>query len=212
LPFDQVEGSTYMHACIHTFSYIKGWNGAIDKQEKLPFLYWTPKMHKTPTKKRFIASSASCTTKNTSATITLCLKLIQQAHKIYCDRIKAYTGFNFMWITQNSMELQHTLQKKGRNLATYDFSTLYTAIPHTKLKDKLSQLISMAYKGMNKKYIKVNARSATWSKENKGDNIIKCEQLIDMVEWLIDNTLLLLAIPCLNRLLAFQWALIVLHT
>ena len=127
---------------------VKSWNGAIiNKQAKLPFLYWTPKMHKNPTKKRFIANSASCTTKNTSATITLCLKLIQQAHKIYCDRIKAYTGFNFMWITQNSMELQHTLQKKGRNLATYDFSTLYTSIPHNKLKDKLSQVIRKRIKG-----------------------------------------------------------------
>ena len=75
----------------------KKWSGSIsDKQKQLPFLYWTPKMHKKPTKKRFIVASSSCTTKSTSATITLCLKLIQKAHRIYCDRIKTYTGFQFM--------------------------------------------------------------------------------------------------------------------
>ena len=51
-----------------------------------------------------------------------------------------------MWIIQNSMELHSTLQKKGRNLATYDFSTLYTSIPHDKLKEKLGQIIVKAFK------------------------------------------------------------------
>lgn len=74
--------------------------------------------------------------------ITQCLKLIQRAHKIYCDRIRAYTGFNFMWIIQNSVELQDTLNKKGRNLATYDFSTLYTSIPHDKLKENLNRIVA----------------------------------------------------------------------
>lgn len=58
-----------------------------------------------------------------------------------------------MWIIQNSIELQDTLLKTGRNLATYDFSTLYTSIPHDKLKEKLNELIIRAFKGMNKKYI-----------------------------------------------------------
>ena len=76
---------------------VKKWKAIIkDQQKQLPFLYWTPKMHKHPPKQRFIAASASCSTKSTSAMITQCLKLIQQAHKIYCDRIKAYTGSNFM--------------------------------------------------------------------------------------------------------------------
>jgi myosin heavy subunit len=61
-----------------------------DNQLNLPILLWLPKMHKNPSKQRFIAASHSCTTK--SALITKCLKLIQKAHKTYCDRIKAYTG------------------------------------------------------------------------------------------------------------------------
>ena len=122
---------------------VKNWKADItDKQKQLPYLYWTPKMHKHPSKQRFIAASFSYSTKSTSAMITLCLKLIQKAHKIYCDRIKSYTGFNFMWILNNSIELQETLQKNGRNLTTYDFSTLYTSIPHDKLKEKINGLIT----------------------------------------------------------------------
>ena len=48
---------------------VKQWAGVITEQQtKLPFLHWIPKMHKVPTKKRFIAASSSCTTKSTSAT------------------------------------------------------------------------------------------------------------------------------------------------
>ena len=92
-----------------------------------------------------------------------------------------------MWIIQNSSELQDTLLKNGRNLKTYDFSTLYTSIPHDKLKDKLNQLITKAFKGMNKKYIKVNKYQAIWVNKGKGP-LISCNLLIEMIGWLIDNT------------------------
>ena len=93
-----------------------------------------------------------------------------------------------MWIIQNSMELQDTLQRPGRNLATYDFSTLYTSIPHEKLKEQLHDIITRAYKGMNKKYISVTNRSANWVNNKGKGNLINCNLLIEMVDWLIDNT------------------------
>ena len=73
-----------------------------EKQQQLPILLWIPKMHKKPSRQRFIASHC-CTTKPISALITKCLKLVQQAHRIYCDRIKSYAGFNYMFIIDNSM-------------------------------------------------------------------------------------------------------------
>ncbi len=168
---------------------VKNWKADIaDKQRQLPFLYWIPKMHKNPPKQRFIAASSCCSTKSTSSIITRCLKLIQQAHKIYCDRIKTYTGFQLMWIIQNSHELHDMLSKKGRNLATYDFSTLYTSIPHDKLKDKLKEVITRAFKGMNKKYITVSNYSAKWVNKQTKSNLISCKLLLDMINWLVDNT------------------------
>jgi hypothetical protein len=87
------------------------------------------------------------------------------------------------------MELRHSLEKKGRNLATYDFSTLYTSIPHEALKEKLAQVVMKAFKGKNKKFIRVTSNSARWNNENKKvSSNIDCNTLIQMIDWLIDNT------------------------
>ena len=75
------------------------------QNRKLPYLMWIPKLHKQPSKQRFIAVSYDCTTKVVSQTITSCLKLIQAANRLYCKRIQAYTGWNYMWIIQNSQEI-----------------------------------------------------------------------------------------------------------
>ena len=164
-----------------------------EKKQQLPILLWIPKMHKKPSKQRFIAASHCCTTKPISALITKCLKLIQQAHKIYCDRIKSFTGFNFFWIIDNSMEvhklLQNSTKNKPRNVITYDFSTLYTSIPHVKLKEEIKLLVEKAYNGMNKKFIKVTKSRAYWSNSKTTHTLaVTCNELTHMIEWLIDNT------------------------
>ena len=92
-----------------------------------------------------------------------------------------------MWIIENSAELLNTLQKKIRNLATYDFSTLYTSIPHGKLKEQLSEVIMKAYRGMNRKLIKLHSSYATWSNKKTKDTI-DLDILMEMINWLIDNT------------------------
>lgn len=150
-------------------------------------------INKVPSKQRFIAASHSCTTKALSAMITKCLKLVQKSHKIYCDRIHAYTGYNFMWIVDNSIEVHKLLgnsKKKPRNLITYDFSTLYTSIPHDKLKNEIAHLVRKAFHGMKKAYIKVTSYKAYWSNSNKPRHafFIDCDKLILLIDWLIDNT------------------------
>ena len=44
-----------------------------EKQDRLPTLYWLPKLHKRPYKARFIANSSSCTTTILSKLLTSCL-------------------------------------------------------------------------------------------------------------------------------------------
>ena len=41
-----------------------------DDDKKLPYLYWTPKLHKSAVKHRFIAGSSKCTTKELSSLLT----------------------------------------------------------------------------------------------------------------------------------------------
>ena len=82
-----------------------------DDQKILPFLYWIPKMHKVPSKQRYIAASHSCSTKPLSKWITYCLKLIQQTLSNYCNTIKKTHGYNRMWIVNNSVEVLNHISK-----------------------------------------------------------------------------------------------------
>ena len=49
-----------------------------DDDKILPHLYWTPKLHKSPVKHRFIAGSSKCATKQLSSLLTKILTVINQ--------------------------------------------------------------------------------------------------------------------------------------
>ncbi len=174
--------------------YMKKHNISLDEsQQKLPFLYWIPKMHKNPSKQRYIAASHSRSTKPLSKMITYCLKLIQQTHVNHCKTITKNSGYNRMWIVDNSMEVIQKIvdfKKKGpaKNIRTYDFSTLYTSIPHSKLKKEIAWVISECFNDKKRKYIRIEKNSARWS-STKGKNDVgwSSDELIKHVNWLITN-------------------------
>ena len=78
---------------------------------------------------------------------------MKEGLKKYSDVIYSHSGINQMWILKNSKELLDNLQSNSltsiHKIKTYDFSTLYTTIPHTKLKARLSELIKNAFKCKN---------------------------------------------------------------
>jgi len=103
---------------------------------------------------------------------------------MYCDRIYTYTGFNLMWIINSSIDVHKLLGScnYANNLLTYDFSTLYTSIPHDKLKNEIAFLVHKAFKGMDKKYIKVTSSSAFWTDDKpEHSSSISCSQLIILI-------------------------------
>ena len=108
-----------------------------DDELDLPYIYWIPKMHKNPYKHRFIAGSSKCSTKPLSILLTKLLKHIKQGLQKYCETAYSRSGINQMWILKNSEELLEHLKSPAFNHVTsiksFDFSTLYTTIPHQKL-------------------------------------------------------------------------------
>lgn len=96
-----------------------------------------------------------------------------------------------MWIVDNSMDVMQkitNLKEPARNIRTYDFSTLYTSLPHRKLKEKLAWVISQCFDDGARKFIKINGNSAHWSKSRGNNN--QCwdkDELIKHVNWLIAN-------------------------
>jgi len=111
------------------------------KDMTIPLIYWLPKMHKNPYKERFIAGSKHCTTKTISVTLTKILTVIKDGLCKYCDKVYETSNINQMFILKNSKTLLETLENlqhiKHRSLKTFDFTTLYTTIPHRQLKSRL---------------------------------------------------------------------------
>ena len=160
-----------------------------DENVDLPSFYWIPKLHKDPFKQRYIAGSAKCFTKPLSKLLTSILTTVKDGLKKYCDVIYSHVGINQMWILINSKELLDNLNSNSlasvHSIKTYDFSTLYTTIPHSKLKSRLTELIRNAFRLKNGKkryeYIVVGYKSTYFVKDHSEDDIVR------MLEFLIDN-------------------------
>ena len=107
-------------------------------------LYWLPKLHKQPHKSRFIANSSACSTTEMSILLTSCLTAIKNHVIKYCTTVYERNGKKIFWSIRNSGEILNKLKSRGflaSCLSTYDFSTLYTALPHNLIKEKLIELI-----------------------------------------------------------------------
>ena len=140
-----------------------------ERQDRLPTMYWLPKLHKTPYKARFIANSSSCTTTELSKLLTSCLTAVKNHVIRYCEKVYERSGKNLFWSIKNSGEVLNKLKSRGfraTSLSTYDFSTLYTTLPHNLIKEKLINLIGWTFKREGSPYIACNERQAFFTSEN----------------------------------------------
>ena len=55
---------------------------AKENQDKVPTLYWLPKLHKNPYKARFIANSSSCMATELSKLLNLCLTALKTCYQV----------------------------------------------------------------------------------------------------------------------------------
>ena len=164
------------------------------KSEDLPYLYWIPKLHKTPYKERYIAGSSTCSTKELSIHLTKILSAVKEGQQKYCETVYSRSGINHMWILKNSKDLLDNLKSRSfsqvSSIKTFDFSTLYTTLPHDKLKTRLKETIHKAFSHRNygSKFVVLGYNSTYFSnKIHKGKTCYSEEQVISMLEFLIDN-------------------------
>ena len=90
----------------------------------------------------FIAGSSKCMTKDLSCLLTKLLSTIKDGLVRYCNTKTRCNGVNNMWILKNSTSLLSSLDEldvcTATSVQTFDFSTLYTSIPHNLLKSRSS--------------------------------------------------------------------------
>ena len=60
--------------------------------KRLPYLHWTPKLHKFPVKHRFLTGSSKCTTKQLSSLLTKILTVIKTELEKYYSIKTSHTG------------------------------------------------------------------------------------------------------------------------
>ena len=166
----------------------------VDEREKdLPIMYWIPKMHKNPSGARFIIASKQCSTKQISKAVSNAFKLIFHQIENFHKKAKFLKNYNKFWVLQNTEPvldiIKNINRKKGaKSIATYDFSTLYTKLPHDKLIKELHKLIDFVFEGGDRKYIKINKwGKASWGKKFKDSTGYTRHSLKVAVKHLIQN-------------------------
>ena len=121
-----------------------------------------------------------------------------------------------MWILKNSKDLLDNLKSRSfsqvSSIKTFDFSTLYTTLPHDKLKARLKETIHKAFSHRNygSQFVVLGYNSTYFSnKIQKGKTCYSEEQVISMLEFLIDNIFVSFGGHCFSRSSAYQWVGIV---
>ena len=118
-----------------------------DEELDLPSLYKISKWHKCPFKHCYIAGSAKCPTTPLSKVLTGILSAVKPGLQSYRDTSYSRSGVN--QILKNSKDLSEYIQSRSLSSCnsnkTFAFSTLYTTIPHSKLKDRLGELVHLCF-------------------------------------------------------------------
>ena len=159
-------------------------------------------MHKHPHKHRFIAGSSKCSTKPLSILLIKLLTHIKQGLQKCCETACSKSGINQMWILKNSKELLEHLKSPTfdhvTSIKSFCFSTLYTTIPHQKLKERLTSIVRnvFIFKTGNRryKYLVLGHEEIYFVKEHSDSkNKYSEDDNIKMLEFLVDNIFVVFA-------------------
>ena len=115
----------------------------------------------------------------------------------YCNTKTSRNGVNNMWILKNSTSLLSSLDqldvRTATSVQTFDFSTLYTSIPHDLLKSRISNLVHNAFRkkdgSVRHTHIKVTRAQGYFTHDinGGGDNLYTADNICKTIEFLIDN-------------------------
>ena len=120
---------------------------------------------------------------------------------------------NWFWSIKNSGEVLSKLKCRGfraTSLSTYDFSTLYTTLPHNLIKEKLLDLIEWTFKKALKNYgslyLACNDRKAFFTSSDQSRYTLwSCQNVCDACPISLIIFILDLGPSYTDKLLEFRW-------
>ena len=164
--------------------------------KELPYIYCTPKQHKSPIGFRYITAGFNSSLQQLSVLVGICLKSMLHSAKNYSKYKNHYHHRNDFYVIDGHEEVleflhtNNTSHKGPKNISTFDFSTLYTSIPHDQLKNNLHKFIDRIFTFKEKLFITPNTytKRAYFSCNAKGKVIsFSKDSLILCLDYLIDN-------------------------
>ncbi len=165
-----------------------------DEMSTLPDIYWIPKLHKDPVKFRFIIASKQCTTKTLSKNLSSMFSLFQKQVESYHHKTHFFSGIKSYWIVNDRGPVLEAVKKSAARksakcLSSFDFSTLYTKIPHDKLIYVLNNIIDFVFKGgkRNKVSVHKSGRASWVSNAKKSSTVFDIDTIKNAVAYLINN-------------------------
>ena len=103
-----------------------------------------------------------------------------------------YSSVKTFWVIENNQDVLKSLNRlnkrgKAHCISTFDFSTLYTKIPHDKFLLVLDEITDLCFSGGTKELISVTKSGARWvAKPSKGVMFTK-DTFKKAVKYLMDN-------------------------
>ena len=160
-----------------------------ESMKDIPLIYWIPKVHKNPIGKRFIAGSKNCCIKLLSKNFSKALKLILHHMKLYSNTVYQRSNLNYFWIINNSFEFMDGIKDEDiHHMQTFDFSTLYTALPHVEIKQNFSKIFQKVFNREAKPFINVNYQKAYFSTSKLNSNCsFRINDMMEILEFILDN-------------------------
>ena len=165
-----------------------------NNHHKLPFTYWMPKMHKSAVGLRYITSLSDTINSTLSSTVGIALETLLKTEKNvskYKSKFKSYKDY---FIVDNRNEILeyiscHNRLNYRKTVKYYDFSNLYTSIPHNILNDSMSKSITKVFNVKSKTYITVTKNNAYFAnKRSKGSVSFTCQELIKHIKFIVENS------------------------
>ena len=141
------------------------------KKIKTKFLRCTGYLNsiKNPIKQDLLLILVLVRQQNFSKLLTSCLTALKKHVIKYCEKVYERSDKNLFWSIKNSGEILDKLKARNFNatsLSTYDFSTLYTTLPHNLIKDKLIDFIERTFQRECSPYLACNDRNAFLLQKN----------------------------------------------
>ena len=162
----------------------------IDKCE-LPTFYWLPKLHKRPYQSRFISNSSHCSTTILSKHITSALTAVKDHIIKYSETAFSNSNVNYFCSIKNSSEVIEKLRLRNfrcSHVSSFDFSTVYTSLPHDLIKAKVLSLVNWCFTRESKTYLCTSDKAGFFNnKKYDSYKCWSCAELWEAFTFLMEN-------------------------